>query len=84
MSQNSDNDWGWFVDIELPVPTKKMPFITSLKPIVEQPTESNQPLRNDTLMFQMDDDIITPKTNKCSRVDIILHAVGFILCYFVL
>ena len=83
MSQNSENDWGWFVDIEVPVPIKKRPFITSLKTIVEQPTESNQLIRNDTLMFQMDDDI-APKTNKCSRIDMILHAVGFILCYFVI
>ena len=86
MSQNLEDDWGWFVDIELTRTTYKKPYYSSLQPIVEQPTKSDQPVRGEeTLMFQMDDIEFTPKTrSKCSHVDVIIHIIGFTLCYFIL
>ena len=85
MSQNLEDDWGWFVDIELGRPTLKKTYYSPLQPIVEQPTKSDQLVRKETLMFQMDDIEVTPKTkSKCSHVDVIIHIIGFTLCYFIL
>ena len=85
MSQNLEDDWGWFVDIEVGrVPFKKT-YYSPLQPIVEQPTKSDQLIRGETLIFQMDDIEVTPKPkSKCSHVDVIIHIIGFTLCYFIL
>jgi len=85
MSQNLEDDWGWFVDIEVGRTTYKKPYYSPLQPIVEQPTKSDQLVRKETLMFQMDDIEVTHKTTKkCSHVDVIIHIIGFTLCYFIL